>query len=115
MSSESATRRLAALADVPLAEIQQRLERARGRPFEPVRLRRDAPKRVVATVEENRLDLPGVIIEVEPVRHNLYGSLAAHALGYLGEINPSEIASPKWAGDRVGDLLGKAGGGRALC
>jgi len=101
--------RLAAILDVPLAEIQQRLERARGRPFEPVRLRRDAPKRVVATVEENRLDLPGVIIEVEPVRHNLYGSLAAHGLGYLGEINPSELASPKWSGYRMGDLIGKAG------
>jgi len=101
--------RLAAILDMPLAEIQLRLEQARLRPFEPVRLLRDAPKRVVAMVEENRLDLPGVIIEVEPVRHYLYGSLAAHALGYLGEIDAAELASPAWEGYRMGDLIGKGG------
>ncbi|MDR7468892.1 MAG: penicillin-binding protein 2 [Armatimonadota bacterium] len=101
--------RLAAILEVTPAEIQQRLQQARRRPFEPVRLLRDAPKRVVAMVEENRLDLPGVIIEVEPVRHYLYGSLAAHALGHLGEIDAAELASPAWEGYRMGDLIGKAG------
>ncbi len=100
--------RLAAILRMPPEEIQQRLAQAR-RPFEPVRLLRDAPKRVVAMVEENRLDLPGVIIEVEPVRHYLYGSLAAHALGHLGEIDAAELASPAWEGYRMGDLIGKAG------
>lgn len=101
--------RLAAILDLPLEEITSRLDRARARPFEPVRLLRDAPKRVVATVEENRLDLPGVLIEVEPVRHYLYGPLAAHALGYLGEINAEELALPAWSGYRMGDLIGKSG------
>lgn len=101
--------RLAAILQMPENEIRDRIARARSRPFEPVRLRRDAPKATVAQVEENRLDLPGVIIEVEPVRHYLYGSLAAHALGYLAEISPTELAAPAWQGYRMGDLVGKGG------
>jgi penicillin-binding protein 2 len=102
--------RLADILEMPETEIRGRLERSRQtRPFEPVRLLRDAPKRVVAMVEENRLDLPGVIIEVEPVRHYLYGSLAPHALGYLGEINADELTTAVWSGYRMGDLIGKAG------
>ncbi|MBI3975679.1 MAG: penicillin-binding protein 2, partial [Armatimonadetes bacterium] len=99
--------RLAAILQMPEGEIHDRIARARSRPFEPVRLRRDAPKAVVAMVEENRLDLPGVIIEVEPARHYLYGPLAAHALGHLGEISPTELAA--WTGYRMGDLVGKGG------
>lgn len=101
--------RLAAIVQMPESEIRTRIAAARSRPFEPVRLRRDAPKTIVATVEENRLDLPGVIIEVEPVRHYLFGAMGAHALGHLGEISPPELASPDWHGYRMGDLIGKAG------
>ncbi len=101
--------RLAAILQMPESEIRERIAAARSRPFEPVRLRRDTPKAIVAMVEENRLDLPGVIIEVEPVRHYLYGALAAHALGYLGEISPTELGSPLWKGYRMGDLVGKGG------
>lgn len=99
--------RLANILNLPEAEIRDRLSRARVRPFEPVRLQRDLPKAIVARIEESRLDLPGVIIEVEPVRHYLYGSLAAHVLGQMGEISPGELAA--WTGYRMGDLVGKAG------
>jgi penicillin-binding protein 2 len=108
-SAERVLPRLAAIVQLSESEIRDRIARARSRPFEPVRLRRDAPKAIVAMVEENRLDLPGVIIEVEPVRHYLYGSLAAHALGYLGEISPTELASAPWKDYRMGDLVGKGG------
>lgn len=101
--------RLAQILGMPEKEIRERLRQGRSRPFEPVRLRRDAPPAIVAMVEENRLDLPGVIVEVEPVRHYLGGGLAAHAIGYLGEISQAELAQPAWRGYRMGDLIGKAG------
>src|SRR3972149_2580171 len=121
MSSEPATRRLAAFAVVVVLLFtlllgrlwqMQVLQGGYYLQLSEENRRRATPKRVVPTVEENRLDLPGVIIEVEPVRHNLYGSLAAHGLGYLGEINPSELASPQGAGDRMGGPIGEGGGGR---
>ncbi|MGH2373971.1 MAG: penicillin-binding transpeptidase domain-containing protein, partial [bacterium] len=100
---------LAQILAVPEAKIRQRLRLDRTRPFEPVRLRRDVPKEIVAMVEENRLDLPGVIIETEEVRQYPHGTLAAHALGYIGEISEAELVTPAWAGYRMRDLIGKAG------
>ena len=43
----------------------------------------------VAEIEERRL--PGVVIEVEPLRNYLYGSTGSHIFGYVGEINQEEL------------------------
>jgi penicillin-binding protein 2 len=88
-------------------EIRMRIEAGRRRPFEPVPLRRNVSKTVILSIEENRIDLPGVVIEAEPVREYLHGSLAAHALGYLGEITEGELRS--MPGYRAGNLIGKTG------
>ena len=104
---------LSAILDLPVEEILSRIAANRERPFEPVRVRRDVGPRVVTMIEENRLDLPGVIILAEPVRHYLYRSLAAHALGYVTEINEAELAARRDQGYKSGDLIGKAGVERA--
>ncbi|MGH2452442.1 MAG: penicillin-binding protein 2 [bacterium] len=101
--------RLAGILQIPEGEIRDRLSEARGRPFEPVRIRRDAPKAIVAMIEENRLDLRGVIVEVEPVRFYPEGTLAAHTLGYVSEISRSELGLRVWKGYRIGDVIGKVG------
>lgn len=99
---------LAPLVGLERSEILARLQTGRrARPFEPVALRRDAGKAVVMGVEERRLDLPGVIVQAEPVRDHLFEGLAAHAIGYLGEITEEELRQRP--GYRAGDLLGKAG------
>ncbi|HLW47625.1 MAG TPA: penicillin-binding protein 2 [bacterium] len=91
------------------AEILLRLADGRDRPFEPVRLRRDVPKEVIAAIEEGQLDLPGVLVEVEPVRQYVYRSLAAQIFGYVGEINDQELRRLRSAGYELGDLIGKDG------
>lgn len=101
--------RLAALIAVPIEEIRGRIDAARKRPFEPVRIRRDVGAAVVAKIEENRLDLPGVIILAEPVRHYLYGPIGAHLFGYVGEVDERELAERRDQGYKLGDLIGKAG------
>jgi penicillin-binding protein 2 len=90
-------------------EVATKLAEARGRPFEPVRLKRDVPKEVIAALEEDRMDLPGVLVQVEPVRDYPYGVLAAHLLGYLGEINDRELESLRPRGYEAGELIGKDG------
>ena len=44
----------------------------------------DADFSTVAKISENDMGLPGVEISLRPVRQYLYGSLAAHILGYVG-------------------------------
>jgi penicillin-binding protein 2 len=99
--------RLAPVLGLDRTEILARLAAGRRRPFEPVALLRDASKAIVMTVEEHRLDLPGVIVQAEPVRDHLQGDLAAHAIGYLGEITEDELRVRP--GYRAGYLIGKTG------
>ncbi len=98
---------LAPVLGMDRGEILARLAAGRKRRFEPVALRRDATKAVVMTVEENRLDLPGVIVQAEPARDYLLGGLAAHALGYVAEVTEDELKTRPAL--RMGDLIGKAG------
>jgi penicillin-binding protein 2 len=98
---------LGPLLKMDAAEILEKLRAGRRRPFEPVPLRRDAGKPLVVTIEENRLDLPGVVIQAEPVRDYVLKDLASHALGYLGEITEDELRAKP--GYRGGDLIGKTG------
>lgn len=105
--------RLAQILRVGAQEIEAKIQLQGDRPFEPVRIKRDVGQPVVTMIEENRLDLPGVIILAEPVRQYLYGELGAHLLGYVGEISEEELAPRRAQGYKPGDLIGKAGVERA--
>jgi penicillin-binding protein 2 len=79
-----------------------------GRPeFEPVMVdeRLDWPQ--VVALETHQLELPGVSLQVTPRRHYLYDSLAAHLLGYVGEVTVKDLNRlPDY---RMGDDIGKFG------
>ena len=80
----------------------------------PVRLAEDIDWETVARIENNRMYLPEIKIEVVPLRIYHYGNLASHLIGYMGEINKGELEkaeSDPLAKDRYkgGDLIGKMG------
>ena len=50
----------------------------------PYVYRQDLDFETMARFSENNLDLPGVTVTLKPVRHYVYGSLAAHLFGYVG-------------------------------
>ncbi len=107
--SEAVIPRLAGMVGLSPREIQAKIDANRIRPFEPVRIKRNVGTATVAKIEENRLDLPGVIILTEPVRFYLHGQLFAHVLGYVGEIDEEELAARQTEGYKLGDLIGRAG------
>lgn len=72
-------------------------------------LRRNAPFAVMAGVEELRADLPGLDIQVVPLRSYPEGTAAAQMLGYAGQINDQELKVREETGYRLGDLIGKTG------
>ena len=102
--------RLAALGNLEMAFMKERLgHAARGYPFKPVCLKKDISREELAMLETRRFDLPGVMIKVRPQRHYFYGDLAAHVLGYLGEISDKQLKSGQFPNIRSGDLIGKTG------
>ncbi|MBJ6723531.1 penicillin-binding protein 2 [Geomesophilobacter sediminis] len=64
-------------------------------------------------LEENRLSLSGVNIEMKPIRQYANGDLAAHLLGYIGEISENELTSDRYKEYNAGDYVGKSGIERA--
>lgn len=100
--------RLSQLLNLPMADIQKAID-SHGGSGEPIRLVRDAKPEVVAKVEENLRYLPGVTLEVQPVRTYPNKELAVHALGYVGEISEYEISQGVYSDLKAGDIIGKFG------
>ncbi|RLB44355.1 MAG: penicillin-binding protein 2 [Deltaproteobacteria bacterium] len=102
--------RLESLVSVNKDLAMELIEKAgRIKPFEPVCLRHGLTRDEVALVETHRFNLPGVMITVAPQRRYIRGELAAHILGYLGEVTERDLRTRRYYGARVGDLVGKAG------
>ncbi len=77
--------------------------------YMPFRLQEDIDWRTLVYIENHRLDLPGVRIEVLPTRDYLHGDLASHLIGYLGEINEKEMKKHADGDYDLGDQIGKMG------
>ena len=63
--------------------------------YEPIRIANDIPMDVVTSIEEHRHELPGVSIDVEPLRYYPYETMAAQLFGYVGEVSEDELAEIK--------------------
>jgi len=102
--------RLAGILEMPESTLRDRLARYRGRPvFEPVVLKEDVDLAEAAYIESRRLELRGLSVEVESRRNYLYGPLAAHALGYVGEVSEDQLRSEPSGEYELGEIVGKAG------
>jgi penicillin-binding protein 2 len=55
-------------------------------PYTPVRIACNIPQSVAMQVREQAADLPGVTIEVEPIREYPTGYLTAELIGFLGPV-----------------------------
>ena len=89
-------------------DIMARIEKADGG-YEPILLREDIDRNTMAAISSHRFELPGINIEARARRHYLYPSLAAHLLGYLGEVSPAEIRNSKFHEKHKGDFVGRFG------
>jgi penicillin-binding protein 2 len=79
------------------------------RPFMPVRLEKNITMAKLAFVETHALDLPGVVVEVAPVRKYSGGEMMSHIIGYTGEISKEELEKRDDDEMGPGDIIGKSG------
>jgi penicillin-binding protein 2 len=101
---------LAKLLGLDRAEMNERWEKGKGRAkYYPIILASNISRDQVEIVEENHLRLQGVEIEMKPVREYASGILAAHLLGYIGEISEDELSTKGFEEYNPGDYLGKNG------
>src|SRR5215469_5232840 len=74
---------------------------------EPVTIKERLTWDQVVALETHQLEMPGVSIQVTPRRRYIYGPVAAHLLGYVGEVSEQELR--KLPGYHMGDEIGKFG------
>jgi penicillin-binding protein 2 len=108
---DAALGRLAVLMQIPYQELQDAVARVSPDSILPVRVRRGLSMEDVAKVEEWKLELPGVIVEVEPQRAYPTSRFAAHLLGYVREANDEQLKGGRY---RRGDMVGQSGLERLL-
>lgn len=72
-------------------------------------LKVDVDRNVVAALETHAADLRGIDVAPVPVRYYPYGSLAAHMIGYMREVDADTLARLEDGDYRAGDRLGAVG------
>lgn len=101
--------RLARVLDVPPKALLREVAERRSDPLSPITVKRSVGERQVQYLYEHRDEFPGVEIAHVFLRSYPYKALAAHILGYVGEISPEELERLRREGYRGGDRIGKAG------
>ena len=108
---DAALGRLSALIQIPYQELRDVVAKTSPDSFLPVRLRRNLSIEEMQKVEEWKLELPGVIVEVEPQRVYPNSRFAAHLLGYVREASDDQLKQGRY---RRGDMVGQSGLERLL-
>ncbi|MEO0519107.1 MAG: penicillin-binding protein 2 [Cyanobacteria bacterium P01_A01_bin.116] len=101
--------RLAQILDVPAGEINDRLAQSSYNLNKSVPISRGVSSAQTTALAEYANELPGVRVEAEAVRNYPRGDLAAHVLGYTGELNDAKLEELKDQDYRLGDVIGKMG------
>ncbi len=104
-----------ALADglnLDYGELTARLKRFASRPgYDPIIVKDDLTRGELAYIEAHRGMDGYPEMELIPTQRRLYpqNGIAAHLIGYVGEVSEAELNSREWAKYNPGDVIGKAG------
>lgn len=84
-------------------------EASRRYPFKPILVKKALTREELALIETNIYNLPGVMIQVKPQRNYIFREFAPHVIGYLGEIDETQLMSGKFPENKPSDFIGKYG------
>lgn len=105
---EKTIENLSLCTGIPIEDIQKKISQPKRLSFKPILIQEDIDRDMLAIVEANKYQLPGVTINVRSKREYLNG-IAPHLIGYLGEISPDQLKNSQYAGCLPGDYVGKFG------
>jgi penicillin-binding protein 2 len=91
-------------------DLQERLRRFKSRPrYEPIIIKEELTPGELAFVESHRDMFPEMELIEEQRRLYPSSGLAAHVIGYVGEVSEAELDSAEFAKFNPGDVIGKTG------
>jgi penicillin-binding protein 2 len=102
-------RQIAEILGIDEAVIQTKVAGMTTNSTKRVRIVRDLTEAQITRLQESSADKEGIDVDIESVRYYPGGQLAAHVLGYTGEMNDKDLADKRSQGYRLGDVTGKMG------
>ncbi len=100
--------RLGGLLEIDNEQLEERWQAGQGLPrYRPLPLLENVGRQAMEKVQENSVDLPGILVEVKPLRDYPFGEMAAHLFGYLGEVTEEELRQSEYASYHSGEMVGK--------
>jgi penicillin-binding protein 2 len=102
-------RRVAEILALDENAIETKMTGSRVNSTNRVRIVRDLTEAQITRLQEYGAEKEGIDVDIESVRHYPGGQLAAHVLGYTGEMNDRELEERRSQGYRMGDVTGKMG------
>jgi penicillin-binding protein 2 len=107
---DKSCRKISRLLKIEEDVLKERIKKYESFPiFKPVVVKENLSFEEVAVIEARKLEFPELFLQAEPKRFYPFGSLAAHALGYIQELSQEEIKNGLYQQRRLGDLIGKTG------
>jgi penicillin-binding protein 2 len=91
-------------------ELKQRVKRQAALPgYQPIYIKYDITPDELAFIESHRNELP--MLETITVHRRLYpkNGFLAHLIGYVGEVNPEMLNTPRFELYNAGDIVGQSG------
>ena len=101
--------KLSVILNVPETDIKKRLEQEGYNSASLVKVARNISPQQITALAESSNELPGVQVDGETSREYRHGDLAAHVLGYTGELTDEDYTKLRKEGYRLGDVIGKMG------
>lgn len=101
---------LAEVLGIPVGDVLAAYKAAKKDPFMTYVVQEDVPEEtVVAYLKEHSEEFPGVIVEKTFLREYPNKALAAHLLGYVGEISEADLDREEFVNLKAGAHVGKDG------
>lgn len=100
---------LSKLLEVPYKELYTNLNDAAASPYKPVPVASNITATQANVIRESGSRYPGVDVDYLPMRKYPQGAIAAHILGYVGEISEEELKQQPFQRYSAGDIIGKLG------
>jgi penicillin-binding protein 2 len=76
---------------------------------QPILVKQNASEADRQWIAAHEYEHPEITLEMQPHRIYPHGKLAAHVLGYIGEISSRQLEDPKYKDRKSGDIIGLGG------
>lgn len=81
---------LSQLINQPEDKLREKIQKVKSA-YVPTVLATDLTQDIVTKIEERRNELPGISVDVQPIRYYPYNEMAAQIFGYVGQIDEEDM------------------------